>query len=313
MGIGSGKGKTILFGEHFVVYGLPALAAGIASETTAKLTRVRSFGCTLVDNRPEMPGYKKEKYDEQKASLENILKYLNIDTTRIGFQIDLGGDLVCASGIGASAASCVAIVRALNDEFRLGLDDEQVNEAAYEGEKGYHGTPSGLDNTASTYGGLVWFERDLSGGPPKFKRLKLDKPMHLVIAATGITASTKVVVGDVKAKKDADPDWFEEIAKEYTQLVHDAKEALIELDTNKVGELMNRNHELLQQLTVSCKDLDDLVRVARGNGAVGAKMTGTGRGGNMIALAPDKESVKKIAESLEKAKAAAVWTTSFGL
>jgi len=313
MGIGSGKGKTILFGEHFVVYGLPALAAGIASETTAKLTRVRSFGCTLVDNRPEMPGYKKEKYDEQKASLENILKYLNIDTTRIGFQIDLGGDLVCASGIGASAASCVAIVRALNDEFRLGLDDEQVNEAAYEGEKGYHGTPSGLDNTASTYGGLVWFERDLSGGPPKFNKLKLDKPMHLVIAATGITASTKVVVGDVKTKKDADPDWFEAIGEEYTQLVQDAKESLIKLDADKVGKLMNRNHELLQQLTVSCKELDGLVNVARENGAVGAKMTGTGRGGNMIALAPDKESVKKIAEGLEKAKAAAVWTTSFGL
>ncbi len=313
MGIGSGKGKTILFGEHFVVYGLPALAAGIAAETTAKLTRVRSFGHTLVDNRPEMPGYKKEKYEEQKTSLENILKYLNIDTTRMGFQIDLGGDLVCASGIGASAASCVAIVRALNDEFKLGLNDEQVNEAAYEGEKGYHGTPSGLDNTASTYGGLVWFERDLSGGPPKFKRLKLDKAMHLVIASTGITASTKVVVGDVKAKKDADPDWFETIAQEYTQLVHDAKESLIKLDTDKVGKLMNRNHELLQQLIVSCKELDELVKIARENGAVGAKMTGTGRGGNMIALAPDESTAEKIAVALERARAAGVWTTSFGL
>jgi len=313
MGRGSGKGKTILFGEHFVVYGLPALAAGIAAETTAKLTRVRSFGHTLVDNRPEMPGYKKEKYEEQKASLENILKYLNIDTTRMGFQIDLGGDLVCASGIGASAASCVAIVRALNDEFKLGLDDEQVNEAAYEGEKGYHGTPSGLDNTVSTYGGLVWFERDLSGGSPKFKRLKLDKAMHLVIASTGITASTKEVVGDVKTKKEADPGWFEAIANEYSQLVHDGKEALIKLDTNKVGKLMNRNHELLQQLTVSCKELDELVQVARKNGAVGAKMTGTGRGGNMIALAPDEPTAKKIAEALKKARAAGVWMTSFGL
>ncbi|TFG33901.1 mevalonate kinase [Candidatus Thorarchaeota archaeon] len=313
MGTGSGKGKTILFGEHFVVYGLPALAAGIASETTAKLTRVRSFGHTLVDNRPAMPGYKKKKYDEQKASLDNILKFLNIDTTRIGFQIDLGGDLVCASGIGASAASCVAIVRALNDEFKLGLSDEQVNEAAYEGEKGYHGTPSGLDNTVSTYGGLIWFERELSGGPPKFKKLKLDKAMHLVIASTGITASTKGVVGDVKAKKDTDADWFDSIAEEYTQLVYDGKEALIKLDTVKVGKLMNRNHELLQQMTVSCQELDKLVKVARENGALGAKMTGTGRGGNMIALAPDEPIATKIAAALEKARAAGVWTTTFGL
>ena len=313
MGTGSGKGKAILFGEHFVVYGLPALAAGVSSKTIAKLTRVRSFGHTLVDNRPAMPGYKEKKYEEQKASLENILKHLNIDTTRMGFQIDLEGDLVCASGIGASAASCVAIVRSLNDEFKLGLNDEQVNEAAYEGEKGYHGTPSGLDNTVSTYGGLVWFERDLSGGHPKFERLKLKKAIHLVIASTGITASTMVVVGAVKIRKEADPKWFDSISEKYNQVVHEGKDALIQLDLSKVGKLMNKNHELLQELSVSCEELDNLVKVARENGAIGAKMTGTGRGGNMSALAPDEATAKQIAESLEKARAAGVWITSFGL
>jgi mevalonate kinase len=260
-----------------------------------------------------MPGYKEKKSAEQKASLENILKHLNIDTTKMGFQIDLEGDLVCASGIGASAASCVAIARSLNDEFSLGLNDEQINEAAYEGEKGYHGTPSGLDNTASTYGGLIWFERDLSGGPPKFEKMKLDKAMHLVIASTGITASTIEVVGAVKIRKEADPKWFEKISTQYNQLVHDGREALINLDIQKVGELMNKNHELLQELTVSCEELDNLVKVARENGAIGAKMTGTGRGGNMIALAPDETTAKKIADALEKARAAGVWVTSFGL
>jgi mevalonate kinase len=260
-----------------------------------------------------MPGYKEKKYEEQKASLDNILKYLNIDTTKMGFQIDLEGDLVCASGIGASAASCVAIVRALNDEFNLGLNDEQVNAAAYEGEKGYHGTPSGLDNTASTYGGLVWFVRDLDGGPPKFERLKLQQAIHLVIASTGITASTKVVVGDVRSKKETNPEWWDSIANQYNQLVHDGRDALLKLDLSKVGLLMNKNHDLLQDLTVSCKELDHLVQVARENGAIGAKMTGTGRGGNMIALAPDEETAKKIANALEKAKAAGVWRTSFGL
>lgn len=314
MGFGSGKGKTILFGEHFVVYGLPALAAGISSETTAKITRVRSFGWKLVDNRLAMPGYKEKKYEEQKVSIENILNHLGLDTTKMGFQIDLEGDLVCASGIGASAASCVAIVRGLSDEFSLNLSDEQVNAAAYIGEKGYHGTPSGLDNTASTYGGLVWFERDLDGGPPKFESLKLEKSMHLVIASTGITASTKEVVGDVKDKKDADPDWFDTISKEYNQLVHDAKDALIQLDSTKVGTLMNKNHDLLKQLTVSCRELDVLVTIAKQNGAIGAKMTGTGRGGNMIALSPDDVTVKQIAVALEKeGRAAEVWTTSFGL
>ncbi|MHA2352726.1 MAG: mevalonate kinase [Candidatus Thorarchaeota archaeon] len=313
MATGSGKGKAILFGEHFVVYGLPALAAGIASVTTAKITRVRSFGWKLVDNRPAMPGYKEKKYEEQKVSIDNMLKHLNIDTTKTGFQIDLEGDLVCASGIGASAASCVAIARALSDEYSLGLDDDQVNETAFIGETGYHGTPSGLDNTTSTFGGLIWFERDLSGGPPKFEKLKLGKAANLVIASTGLTASTKVVVGDVSKKKEAGPDWFDSISREYLRLVNEAKVALIGLDFDKVGALMNKNHGLLQQLTVSCKELDNLVTVARDDGAIGAKMTGTGRGGNMIALAPDEATMNKIAEALRKGGAAGVWTTSFGL
>ncbi|NHI90599.1 MAG: mevalonate kinase [Candidatus Thorarchaeota archaeon] len=313
MSSGSGKGKTILFGEHFVVYGLPALAAGIASETTAKITRVRSFGWKLVDDRPAMPGYKEKKYEEQKVSIDKMLEHLNIDVTKTGFQIDLGGDLVCASGIGASAASCVAIARALSEEYSLGLDDEQINETAYIGEMGYHGTPSGIDNTASTYGGLIWYVRDLSGGTPKFEKLKLGKSANLVIASTGLTASTKVVVGDVAKKKEADPDWFDSVSEKYVQLVNAAREALIGLKFNKVGELMNKNHTLLQELTVSCKELDNLVDIARDNGAIGAKMTGTGRGGNIIALAPDEPTTKKIAEALKKGRAAGVWTTTFGL
>ena len=221
--------------------------------------------------------------------------------------------MVCASGIGASAASCVAIARALSDEYSLGLNDDQVNETAFIGETGYHGTPSGLDNTASTFGGLIWFERDLNGGPPKFEKLKLGKAANLVIASTGLTASTKVVVGDVRKKKEADSDWFDSISKQYLQLVTDAKTALIDLNFDKVGALMNKNHELLQQLTVSCKELDSLVKVARESVAIGAKMTGTGRGGNMIALAPDEATMNKIAEALKKGGAAGVWTTSFGL
>lgn len=313
MGTGTGKGKTILFGEHFVVYGYPALAAGIAAETIATVTRKDSPGWTLDDNRPEMPGYKIKKADEQKVSIDNVIRFCGVDLSKQGIHIELGGDLVCASGIGASAASCVALARALNDEFNLGFDDEKINEAAYEGEKGYHGTPSGIDNTASTFGGLVWYVRDLQGGPPTFEKIKLPRNIDLVIAATGLTASTTEVVGDVRKKKESDPLWFEKVAGEYDALVKEAREALLKVDLGRVGRLMDRNHELLQEITVSCKELDDLVEVARSSGAIGAKMTGTGRGGNMIALAPDGDTAKKIAKSLEENGAAAVWITSFGL
>ncbi len=230
MGTGSGKGKSILFGEHFVVYGLPALAAGIASETTASVTRKEEPGWSLEDNRPEMPGYKNKKAEEQRVSVEKILDFCDVDLTKSGIHIELGGNLVCASGIGASAASCVAIARALNDEFELGMDDSRINAAAYQGEMGYHGTPSGIDNTASTFGGLVWFTRDLDGGAPDFEILKLKEPVHLVIASTGITASTKNVVGDVRKKKDENPEWFKTVADEYLHLVKHARAALVDLD-----------------------------------------------------------------------------------
>lgn len=312
MSSGKGRGKSILFGEHFVVYGIPSLAAGIDAVTIANVSRTKSLGWTLDDQRPAVPGYKEKKMEEQKESINNVLRYLGVDTSKAGIHIEYGGDLICASGFGASAASCVSLARALNVEFNLGLNDEKINEAAYEGEKGYHGTPSGLDNTASTYGGLVWYTRDLKGGSPSFESITLKEPVNLVIASTGITASTTVVVGDVRNKKDADPEWFEKIAKEYESLVHDALVALKAQDLVKVGQLMNRNHELLQDLTVSCKELDTLVGIARDNGALGAKMTGTGRGGNMIAITADETTRDKVAEALENGGAAFVIKTTFG-
>ncbi|MFX0185171.1 MAG: hypothetical protein ACFE95_18985, partial [Candidatus Hodarchaeota archaeon] len=149
-GKGSGFGKTILFGEHFVVYGVPALASAIGDDTTCIVESKDGSGYKLNDNRPEVPGYKEKKFDEQKISIKNVLNFMGVNLDEKALEITFGGELVCASGVGASAASCVSLARAINDEFNLGWDDTQINEAAYEGEKGYHGTPSGIDNTAST-------------------------------------------------------------------------------------------------------------------------------------------------------------------
>ena len=121
MGVGSGFGKSILFGEHFVVYGLPALAVGIDSKTLAKVTLTESPGWTLDDQRPAMPGYKDKKKDEQAVSIGNVLRFCEVDTSNKGIHIGLEGDLVCASGIGASAASCVALARALYSWCRAAL------------------------------------------------------------------------------------------------------------------------------------------------------------------------------------------------
>ena len=198
MGIGIGYGKTILFGEHFVVYGFAAIASALGSYTTANVKVKEGSGWTVNDERPATPGYKKKKYEEAMQSVENVIKHLQIDTENQQLEITFSGNLIAASGVGASAAQCTSLARALNDSFNLNLDDEKINEAAYEGEKAYHGTPSGIDNTASTYGGLIWFVKNLSGGSNTMDHLKSPKKIPLVIANSGITASTVEVVADVR-------------------------------------------------------------------------------------------------------------------
>jgi len=266
----------------------------------------------LIDDRPEVLGYKKEKKDEQNKSIDNILKFFGIETDRQGLEVKFGGELVAASGIGASAASCAALSRALNDELTLGFDNERINAAAYEGEKGYHGTPSGIDNTAATYGGLIWFQRNLRGGPNTMEKLKMRTPVEIVIANTGITASTAKVVADVKMRKDEQPERFDQIFKKYDRIVVEARDALIENRLEKVGNLMEENQELLRQIGVSSSELENLINMALDQGALGAKLTGTGRGGNMVALTPGKDLQEKVYNTLDK-RGYTVWKTLIGI
>ncbi|MHA1976380.1 MAG: mevalonate kinase [Candidatus Hodarchaeales archaeon] len=312
MGTGSGFGKTILFGEHFVVYGLPAMASAIGDFTEAIVEIEEGKGYELNDNRPEVPGYKKKKFDEQKVSIKNVLTFMGVDLEKEKLKITLGGNLTCASGVGASAASCVALARAINDKYQLGWDENQINEAAYEGEKGYHGTPSGIDNTASTFGGLVYFVKNLHGGPNTMETIKLSKPVEMVIASSGMTANTSVVVADVREKKEENPKWFDEIVKEYKSLVKDGRHALEMMDLKTVGKFMNKNHELLQKITVSNDKLDKMVKIATNAGALGAKVTGTGRGGNINALTPGVDLQDKVYNALKDAGFPA-WKTKIGV
>ena len=183
--------------------------------------------------------------------------------------------------------------------------------AAYEGEKAYHGTPSGIDNTASTFGGLIWFVKNLQGGRNIMDRIRLPIKIPLVIANSGITASTTEVVSDVRHLKEENPIKFKLIFEEYEILVNNAKEALLKGDMGNLGILMNQNHKLLQEITVSGEVNDEIVKISLQNGAIGAKLTGTGRGGLTIALAENEAIQAKIAKSLEKA-GYEIWKTVIG-
>jgi len=310
--MGEGYGKTILFGEHFVVYGLPAIAAAIGAKTIAEVERVDKPGVELIDDRPQTPGYKKEKAKEQWESINRILTFCGIDLHDKGVKISLGGDLVAASGIGASAASCVALARALNHEFNLGWSEEKINEAAYEGEKGYHGTPSGIDNTVATFGGVIWFQKRSGQAPNLIEKIKIKHPISIVIGNTGLTSSTSRVISDVRSLKERNPERFEKILQRFQNVVTAARESLIKRDLRRIGELMNENQSLLREIQVSCTELDELVETSLDNGAYGAKLTGTGRGGLMIALTPSRQIQMNVATAIGE-KGYTVWSTSIGV
>jgi mevalonate kinase len=307
LGTGVGFGKVILFNEHFVVYGIPAIASAIGARTTAVVQRRAGSGVEINDDRPETKGYKAEKLAQQKESLDRMLKFMNIDTSNNAFSITLAGDLIAASGIGASAASCAAIARAFSQELGLNYSDDKVNEVAYEGEKGYHGTPSGIDNTAATFGGLIWYKRE--GASHLMERMRLKKPVEIVMGNSGLVADTKIVVGGVKERKEKEPEKYARIFKNAEQLAHDARKQLEAFNIEKAGSYMDENHALLQQIEVSCPELDALVDLARDNGALGAKMTGTGRGGYMVALTPGRDLQERVTKAIEKKGFQALRTT----
>ncbi len=295
-----GYGKTILFGEHFVVYGLPGIAAALEDYNSAKIEKGEGSGFVLIDNRKETPGYKEKKKDEIYKAIDLMIKFLKIDIEKNPIKITLGGTLVCTSGNGSSSAMSTAIARALSEYFDLGLNDDRINEVSYEGEKASIGTPSGIDNSCATYGGMIIFRKNLQGGPNFIDQLRIREPLRIVLANTGITQSTVEVVGDVRRQKEANPEKYERIFREYNEMFEKGKKALDGYNLEELGKLMGKNQELLREITVSCPEIERVIKIAKTSGALGAKLTGTGRGGNVVILAKDEETQNKVAEAIEK-------------
>jgi mevalonate kinase len=299
MGKGSGYGKVILFGEHFVVHGVPGIVSAIDSTTDAEVEKTGSR-IVVKDERKTAKGYSEEKRLQQLESIERMLKAMGIDP-ETPLNIWIGGTLPGFSGLGASAASSVAIARAIAKEFDMIVPDEKINEVAYEAEKAYAGNPSGIDNTAATFGGLMWFQKNMMGGANIIERIGIKKPVEIVIGSTGKVANTKAMVEGVAERKLANPQKYESLFKQAEALAYEGRKALEANNLKKMGELMNENHRLLQKIEVSSQELDLLVNVARKQGAFGAKLTGGGGGGCMIALTPTTELQERVASAIEKA------------
>jgi mevalonate kinase len=297
MGMGSGFGKTILIGDSFLLYGVPAVLSSLPYRTEVNVRRGPGRGWTLTDNRPEVPGYKQSKEAQRDESVAAILTEAGIDADAQRLEITVGGDLLAGSGVGASAAICVALARALNDEFTLGLDDAGINHLAWRGEFAYHGKPSGVDNTASCYGGLMMFQ--VVEGKPRFERLPIKKPLEVVLGNTGISADTSRLRKITEAERARDPERFARLLAVVGEQAARVREGLAEGNFREVGRIMTENHRLLVELGISHPVLIELCDLALRQGALGAKLTGGGMGGFMIALTPGEALQEKVASALE--------------
>jgi len=294
--------KVILFGEHAVVYGQPAIAVPIKTlQAVAEIepadTPLTITAHDLDDAVITFAG------DNPLAEMARItLETLQIAPPQARMTIQ--SDIPIASGLGSGAAISTVIGRAICQLAGKQLPDAQLNALVYEVEKIHHGTPSGIDNTVIVYEQAVYFIRD-----EPIQLFENRKSFTLIIADTGKAALTKIAVGDVRKLYETEPEHIQALMGQIGSIAKQAHDTMRAGQIEKLGQLMNENHELLKALTVSSPELDCLVKVARANGALGAKLSGGGRGGNMLALVTEKTS-EAVRTALLRAGAVRAFTTT---
>jgi len=297
VGRGTGFGKTIFIGDQFVLYEVPAIVSALPYETVAEVQAIDGEGWILEDHRSEVPGYKEKKKDQQVKSIEKILEVMGIDVKKNPLKITFGGSLLAGSGVGASAASCVSLARALNDEFNLGLSNEAINHIAWQGEFAYHGLPSGVDNTASTYGGILFYR--VKDQKKVFDRIEIPAPFEVVLANSGVTADTSKLRAATEKQREENPDLYRGRLARIKEQSYAMKACLERGDLKSAGTIMTENHEILIDMNLSHERLVYLCDLALKKGALGAKLTGGGRGGYMVALTPGSDLQESVASAME--------------
>lgn len=277
----SAPGKIILFGEHAVVYGRPAIAIPITQVRATAALEPASPGTGLTLLAPDLDRTVRlddaAPDDPLAAIVRGTLTYLG--ATPPDATLTVRSTIPLASGMGSSAAISTACVRTLAAYLGAALDAATISALVYEVEKLHHGTPSGIDNTVIAYEQPVYFVR----GQP-IERLTIQGTFYLAIADTGVASPTRIAVGDVRRAWEADPATYERLFDEIGAIARAARSALAAGRASDLGPLLTANQERLRQIGVSSPELERLIEVALQAGAAGAKLCGAGRGGNMVAL-----------------------------
>lgn len=300
----SACGKTILLGEHAVVYGFPAVAIPVHSlRTRAEL----SGGDTPL--RIEAPAVGLDAPMDALPASHPLLVCIRLaakalDQAVPGGRLTLTSDIPVASGLGSGAAVSTAIVRVLAAAAGRELPPTEISRIVFEVEKIYHGTPSGVDNTVIAHERPIFFRRGQTE-----KILAVGAPVSLLIADSGVRSQTRVAVGGLRARREADPDRYDGLFSQIGKLAEEGRGHLEGGRIPSLGNTMDRCHELLRSIEVSAPALDRLVKAARQAGAQGAKLTGAGLGGNIIALIEPAQR-EAVDSALRASGATAVFYTS---
>jgi mevalonate kinase len=291
-------GKTILVGEHAVVYGFPAIAIPVLQliTTVQIFPKIGKLPDDIIFHAPDInlcaALLQLDSTHPFSIAIKTVRTFFKLPTYP-ACDIHIKSSIPISAGLGSSAAIAVGLIQALSNFIGANPNPETIAKLAYQVEMEYHGTPSGIDNTVIAYKKPILFQKD-----QPIKIIIPINPITILIANSGIPGKTKDAVAGVRDRQTKSPEIVNPLLEKIGEIVNLADISIRNGEIENLGMLMNENHHLLQKIGVSHEKLDLLVNTAKQNGALGAKLCGGGLGGNMIALV-HPEQVAQIAKKLK--------------
>lgn len=304
-GIGVSHAKVILLGEHAVVYGQPAIALPLTNLAMTVKIESREAGQVVLSKAYQGPLVAMaEVYEGIRQLINRLLKHFRAD--EMPFTMTITSNIPQERGMGSSAATAIAIVRAFFNFFDEPLPKQDLQRWASIEESITHGSPSGLDTATAAHDEAVWF---IKGQQPEKIDMSLDGT--LILADTGIQGQTGLAISVVRENLTNDPETGQHHIDQIGEIAKSTRTAIAENNLVKIGNYMNEAQSHLSALGISHPKLDELINAARHAGALGAKLTGGGVGGTMIALTTNGEQTTRVIKALEDAGAQEVWTQNY--